>query len=224
VIDGINGTRVGVLSVSLLTLALAACGGGGGDSDSGNPPVVPGTNSAPTIAGNPATTVGVGQAYSFQPSANDANNDTLTFSITNAPSWATFNSQTGRLSGTPTAANVGTTSGIVISVSDNKVSSPVAMASFSITVSQSGNGAVTLDWTPPNTNTDGSALTNLSGYRIIYGTSPSALTQQINITNPSVSSYVVDGLTANTWYFSVKSVDGAGMESAPSNPVSKQVM
>ena len=36
------------------------------------------------------------------------NGNTLTYSITNRPSWATFNASTGRLSGTPTSANIGT--------------------------------------------------------------------------------------------------------------------
>ncbi len=46
----------------------------------------------------------------------DADGDTLTFSITNKPAWATFNASTGRLQGTPAAANVGTAANIVISV------------------------------------------------------------------------------------------------------------
>ncbi len=43
----------------------------------------------------------------FTPSANDADGDTLTFTISNRPSWATFNGTTGRLSGTPGASHVG---------------------------------------------------------------------------------------------------------------------
>ena len=58
---------------------------------------------------------------------------TLTFSVQNKPSWATFNSTTGLLSGTPTSTNVGSYSSIVISVSDGSQSA--SLAAFSITVS-----------------------------------------------------------------------------------------
>src|SRR5580698_9499323 len=42
----------------------------------------------------------------------------LTFSVQNRPAWASFSAATGTLSGTPTASQTGTSSGIVISVSD----------------------------------------------------------------------------------------------------------
>ncbi len=90
------------------------------------------TNALPTISGSPATTVTVGSQYAFQPTASDPNGDSLTFSITNRPAWATFNTTTGRLEGTPAAANVGTTSNIVIGVNDGKAS--VQLPAFSIAV------------------------------------------------------------------------------------------
>src|SRR5499427_6117819 len=86
----------------------------------------------PVISGTPGTAVEVGQSYSFQPSATDAAGGTLTFSIVGQPAWATFNSSTGQLTGTPTAANVGTYTGIVISVADGV--SSASLPAFSITV------------------------------------------------------------------------------------------
>jgi hypothetical protein len=187
------------------------------------------TNRAPTISGTPATSVTVGNAYNFQPTGNDADGDTLRYTIQNKPGWASFSETTGRLNGTPTAT--GTTSGIVISVSDGKVSTP--LAGFSITVNGASapppppppptTGSVTLDWTPPSENTDGTSLTNLSGYRIRYGTSASSLNQSISVSNPSVSSYVVEDLAAGTWYFSVIAINASGTESVGSNPVSATV-
>ena len=73
-----------------------------------------------------------GQAYSFQPSASDPNGDTLTFSVTNLPAWATFNASTGRLTGTPSATDVATYSNISISVSDGQASA--SLNAFAITV------------------------------------------------------------------------------------------
>ena len=81
----------------------------------------PPANSPPTISGVPANAVTINQAYSFQPSASDPNGDTLRFAISNRPSWASFSTSTGRLSGTPTAANIGTYSNIVICVNDGQV-------------------------------------------------------------------------------------------------------
>ncbi len=75
-------------------------------------------NKAPTLLGTPSTQVKVGSLYRFMPSAADADNDALLFSIQNKPSWAYFNNKTGGLSGTPTASDVGSTSDILLQVSD----------------------------------------------------------------------------------------------------------
>ncbi len=67
---------------------------------------------APTISGAPATTATEGQPYQFQPSASDGDQQKLQFAIVNKPSWASFDSVTGRLHGTPPAGSAGTYSGI----------------------------------------------------------------------------------------------------------------
>lgn len=89
-------------------------------------------------------------------------------------------------------------------------------------------GTATLSWTPPTQNTDGTTLTNLAGYRIVYSTSSSALgdpadvlTKQLQVAG-NVSSYVIEGLTAGTWYFAVKSFNSSGAESVLSNVASKR--
>jgi hypothetical protein len=81
---------------------------------------------------------------------------------------------------------------------------------------------VTLNWAPPVQNTDGTSLTNLSGYRILYGTSPSALTNTVNVTTVGLASYTIDNLTSGTWYFSIESVSSSGV-SQPSNVVSATI-
>lgn len=179
------------------------------------------TNSAPMISGTPATTVNVGDAYSFTPSASDADGDSLTFSIQNKPSWATFSTSTGKLSGTPAAGDAGTTSSIGIAVSDGKTST--ALGAFSITVTQSASGSATLNWTPPTQNTDGTSLTDLAGYRIRYGTSSSNLDKSVELANPGLTSYVIENLTPGTWYFSIRVYTKSGTESSPTNVASKTV-
>jgi hypothetical protein len=101
------------------------------------------TNHAPVISGQPATSVRAGTAYSFTPSASDPDGDKLTFSVSNRPSWLSFSSSTGTLSGTPGASNVGTYSNIVISVSDGMT--PAALPAFSVQVT----AALKISGSPP---------------------------------------------------------------------------
>jgi hypothetical protein len=179
-------------------------------------------NTAPTISGTPPTSATIGSTYAFTPTAKDANGDPLTFSISNKPAWATFSTSTGKLSGTPSSAQAGTYSNIVIKVSDGKATA--SLPAFSIVVSStSTNGSATLSWTPPTENSNGTTLTNLAGYRIYYGTSSSAMNQRITVANAGVSRYVVESLGAGTWYFNVRAYSSTGAESAASNTASKTV-
>lgn len=185
-----------------------------------NAPSTP-TNRAPTISGTPSTSVNVGSSYSFTPSASDPDGNALTFSIQNRPAWASFNTSTGRLSGTPNASNAGTFSNITISASDGRTS--VSLPAFSITVRQSANGSATLSWQPPTQNEDGTPLTNLGGYRISYGSSPTNLTQHVELANPGLSTYVVTGLGSGTWHFALRAYTTSGTESGLSNTASKTI-
>ena len=178
-------------------------------------------NRPPTISGTPATSVLQGTAYSFQPTAADPDGNALTFSIVNRPAWASFDTATGRLSGTPGAANVGTTTGIAISVSDGTASA--SLGTFNIAVQAVAIGSATLTWLPPTTNTNGTPLTNLAGYKVYWGTSPGNYTSSVTIMNPGLATYVVGSLTPNTYYFSVTALNSAGVESVFSNAASKTI-
>jgi hypothetical protein len=207
----------------LALLALAGCGGGGdGEPASANPPPS-GSNAPPTIQGQPSDSVTAGQAFSFQPTASDPNGDSLTFSVTNLPGWASFNSSTGRISGTPDDGDVATYSGITVSVSDGQASASIP--AFAITVLQagSGSGSATLSWTPPTANEDGSSLTDLAGYVIVYGRSESTMAESVELTNPSLNSYVVENLSSGTWFFAVRSVNRQGVTSQLSRAASKTI-
>ena len=181
------------------------------------------SNRAPTISGTPPTSVTLGNTYSFKPTAADPDMNTLGFSIANRPSWATFSTSTGLLSGKPTT--VGTYSNIVIAVSDGKVSTKLPAFSIAVKAASAAatSGSATLSWTPPTQNTDGSTLTNLQGYRIYYGTSSSALSKTIDVSGAGMSRYVVESLAAGTYYFAIKAITTAGAESSMSNVVSKKI-
>ena len=84
-------------------------------------------------------------------------------------------------------------------------------------------GNVTLNWTAPTQNVDGTPLTNLAGYDIHYGTAPGQYTQAITINNPGIATYVVSNLSPGTYYFSISAVNSDGTESAMSSQVSTTV-
>ncbi len=191
-----------------------------GAAAASTPPATAG-NHAPVISGTPAGAVNVGAAYSFKPAASDSDGNALAFAITNKPVWAVFNTSTGQLTGTPSAAQVATYSNIVISVSDGKTSA--ALNAFSIAVTQSSNGSATLSWTPPTENTDGSALVNLSGYKIYYGTNAGAMNQTIALNGTGLTSYVISNLSPATYYFAITAVSSAGLESDRSGVATKLV-
>ena len=168
-----------------------------------------------TISGSPSTSVNEGSAYSFVPTASGPSGSVLAFSIQNQPVWASFNTANGALTGTPGAANVGTYSNIVISVSSGGASA--SLPAFTISVNQVSNGSADLSWTPVTKNINGTVLGNLAGYRVRYGTSANAMNKVVTLSNPSLTNYLVTNLSSGTWYFAITAYTGNGMESKPSN-------
>ncbi|HEY0342889.1 MAG TPA: putative Ig domain-containing protein [Steroidobacteraceae bacterium] len=185
------------------------------------PPAIP-----PTISGTPPTQAQAGKAYSFTPTAKDPNGKTMSFSVQNKPSWASFSIATGQLSGSPGNADVGTDANIVITVSDGTTSA--ALAAFTITVAAAPTppqtqSTATLKWAAPTQNTNGTPITNLSGYVVAYGNSASSLSQTVSITNPATLSYTVQNLGTGIWNFAVSSTESDGTVSALSTVVSKTI-
>jgi len=110
-------------------------------------------NHIPTVSGIPLSEVILGSGYRFELQALDLDGDALTMSISNLPDWASFDSATGILQGTPLSAqHVGVYEGIVITVSDGR--DTVVLGPFTVTVSNvitavdNGNGG---GITPPIT-------------------------------------------------------------------------
>ncbi len=145
----------------------------------------------------------------------------LTFSIVNQPSWATFNTKTGELAGTPGSDKAAVYSNIKISVSDGKLTASLPV--FAITVEQASMGSATLSWQPPTQRTDGTQLSDLKGYRILYGSSPGSYPNRVTLDNPGLTSYVVNNLSQGTWYFVMTAFDANGAESSQTGVVSKTI-
>jgi hypothetical protein len=79
---------------------------------------------------------------------------------------------------------------------------------------------VTLSWTAPTTNTDGTQLKDLAGYKVYYGTASRTYSTAIDVgkvTNCQINN-LTDGLT---YYFAVTAYDTSKNESTYSNEVSK---
>ncbi|WP_156420244.1 DUF4347 domain-containing protein, partial [Rheinheimera sp. EpRS3] len=168
----VNGLTNGTAYTFTVTATNSA--GTGTASAASNSVTPTSANSAPEISGTPATTVEQGSEYLFTPTASDIDaGTTLQFSIANKPSWATFDTTTGTLSGTPVKEHVGTTSNIVISVSDGELSASLAAFNIEVisvnaapvavddnfTLPFSGNHSYVLDVLVNDTDPDGDSLT-----------------------------------------------------------------
>lgn len=136
-----------IIMLAVLSILLRACSGGSTPTSVAPPPTV---NSAPTISGVPTTAVNVGASYLFQPVAQDADNDTLTFAILGLPDWATFDPASGVLQGTPSATDEGNYPGIEISVSDASTSATLAAFSILVESEPPPNAPFGLDSRPRN--------------------------------------------------------------------------
>jgi uncharacterized delta-60 repeat protein len=91
-------------------------------------------NQAPIITGTPATSVQQDSPYTFTPtSASDPDGDPISFSIANQPTWATFDTVTGTLNGTPTGVDVGVNHSIQITVTD-VLGASTSLPAFDLTV------------------------------------------------------------------------------------------
>lgn len=176
-------------------------------------------NSAPTISGNPATSLLAGAQYSFTPAASDPDGDALTFSISGKPAWATFSVATGKLSGT---AQAGSYPNIVITVTDGAIAR--SLPAFSITVNTPVTTA-SLTWVAPSQYTDGTALPleQLAGYRVYHGSSATTLKPYHDIDGAQLTSYVARDLAPGQHCFAIAAVAVSNVESAMSAPGCKTI-
>jgi hypothetical protein len=205
------------------------------------------THATTTIAGvgAPPTSIEVDRYYGFQTWATDTDGRAVTYSIKNKPSWATFDTTYGHLYGVPPTSAAGTYANIVISASDGI--SQASLGAFSIVVEGTGGssggttgggsgstgggtttppsgatGTATVTWHPPTANTNGTAISNLAGYTVYYGTSQSSYSS-VKVANPGLTSYTIDNLSPGTYYFTVAAYNTAGMTSTNGPIASKTV-
>ena len=84
-------------------------------------------------------------------------------------------------------------------------------------------GTAELAWQMPTENTDGTPLTDLAGYTVVYGPTAGSMDSRVQLTDIDSTSYVIRGLGQGTWYFAVLSYTVSGANSALSNIASKTI-
>jgi hypothetical protein len=217
-----NGVRAFLPAVAM-ALCHGGCGGGEAApvaSQGGSAPAIV-ENRAPSISGEAANYARVGTAYEFVPTANDADGDTLTFSATNLPPWATLDAQTGRITGTPGSSDVGDYESIVIAVAD--ATHTTKSGAFEITVLSAATGIASLQWEIPVAKVNGEPLDDLAGFHILYGRNGDDLDHSVFIDGAAVTTYEIGSLDPGVWYFAVSAVNANGLEGPPSTAMTKSI-
>lgn len=162
---------------------------------------------------NASITAGATQQFT----ATGTYSDGSTQNITTAVTWSSSNTGAAQIS------NASGSNGLATGVGAGTATITAASGSVSgtapLTVTAVISGSTTLSWDAPTTNTDGTPLTDLAGYKIHYGTSSGNYTKMIDVGN--VTTYVVSNLVPGTYYFTVTTYDTAGFESSYSNEISK---
>ena len=197
------------LLCTIATLTLAACGGGSSGSSSAA------ASSADTDAATALVAPSVGmidRSQSVDSSESAAAVATVASNTASTSSTAATAPVTAATTPASGAGSSGSGSGVTVGTGA-KVTTPIKTV----------DGVATLDWMPPTQNSDGTVLTNLAGYTVYYGTSPSDLSQTVKVSNPGLASYTVTGLTSGTWYFAVTSYSADGVESTRTSTVSTTI-
>lgn len=105
----------------------------------------------------------------------------------------------------------------------NEFTGSVATAGATSTVGTSNpaDKSVTLSWSPPTENSNGTSLTNLAGYTLHYGTSSEDYTGSIEITSPTQTSYVVSdsNFPRGTYYFAISAYNAQQVSSSYSGEI-----
>lgn len=144
---------------------------------------------------------------------------TVTPTSANTPAAATL---TWSSTGATSCVASGSWSGTKATSGSQSLTNLVANATYTLACKSADvTGTANLSWTAPTQNTDGTAITNLDGYRIYHGTSSANLDKVVDVTNSAVSAFSISNLAPATWYFGVRAYNTAGAESAMSNIASK---
>ncbi|MEY8201132.1 MAG: putative Ig domain-containing protein [Colwellia sp.] len=176
------------------------------------PPVI-GTNLAPSISGTPITEVEINSYYSFKPQAQDPEGEVLFFIIDNLPAWASFNVNTGEISGTPELES--SHQNIVISASDG--THTISLDAFNMNVFKPTPPGITIKWQAPVEDVNDEPIGAVKAYKIFYGTTQGNYDKSITINDGNTEVFVIQDLEPGDYYFAMLAISDNGRESAMSS-------
>jgi len=85
-------------------------------------------------------------------------------------------------------------------------------------------GSITVSWTAPTQNEDGTPLVDLAAYKFYYGTSSGNYTDSVRVDNPGITTYLIENLPAGTYYIAATAINAGEEESAFSNEAVKTAL
>ncbi len=171
-----------------------------------------------SIAVTPAT-ASITQGTTKQFKATGTFSDSTTQDLTAASTWSSSN--TGVATVSNAAGSYGLATAVAAGTATITATSGGVSATAALTVTAITTGSATLSWNAPTTNTDGTPLTDLAGYKVHMGTSSGNYTTVVDIGN--VTTYAVSNLAPGTYYFVVTAYDSSSNESNFSNEASKTI-
>lgn len=118
----------------------------------------------------------------------------------------------------------GAWSGAKATIGTAAVAGVTSSSVYTLTCSAGADTTATLSWTAPTTNTDGSALTNLSGYNIYGGQVQASLAFLGQAKSPTTLTYVLLNQPAGVNYYAATAYNVLGLESPRSSIVSKTIV
>lgn len=169
-------------------------------------------NDIPIITGTPSSSVTADSFYSFIPTASDADSDVLTFSITNQPSWLSFNTTTGQISGTPSESDVAIYSNIIITADDSR-GGTASLTAFAIEVLTNNGAPIIVSPIPDQSTAEGNTYTYDASIHfsdpnsdpLIYTISGGG---NINSSTGIINYVIPDGTAGNTIPLTITASDG----------------
>lgn len=106
----------------------------------------------------------------------------------------------------------------------NETLAPITSSkTYNLECTWPGDQRVTLRWSAPTTNVDGSTITDLAGFKIYYGLvdDAAALAEVADVPNAGASVFVIEPLDAGRWYFAMSSYNQRNVESLRTATVNK---
>lgn len=169
----------------------------------------PRNNQAPYFNGSLDALLQVNEEFEIQLKQFDADNDPLTYEFSNLPSWISYNVETGFLSGIPSINDINKYDNIRVSVSDGV--DTIIAGPYTIEVVMSLYSA-SIEWTPVTQNQDNETISNIEGYKIMWGSNSGLYSSNIIVEGQNTSQTFIHRLKTGNYFFVMKALLPSGFE------------